>query len=83
MKMVLCPRILSCPDFGFPGFLPRIFPGFLLSGSRSTLRGGREAFEHNDLIQNWIVRHIQIIGEAAREEILEALGEGHCLLPTN
>jgi hypothetical protein len=81
MKMVLCPRISLSPDFRI--LSPRIFPGFLLSGSRSTLRGGREAFEDNDLIQNWIVRHIQIIGEAAREEILEALGEGHCLLPTN
>lgn len=27
---------------------------------------GREAFEKDELIQNWIVRHLQIIGEAAR-----------------
>lgn len=27
---------------------------------------GREAFEREELIQNWIVRHLQIIGEAAR-----------------
>jgi uncharacterized protein with HEPN domain len=27
---------------------------------------GREAFERDELIQNWIVRHLQIIGEAAR-----------------
>ncbi len=27
---------------------------------------GREAFEGDELIQNWIVRHLQIIGEAAR-----------------
>lgn len=26
---------------------------------------GREAFERDELIQSWIVRHIQIIGEAA------------------
>ena len=27
---------------------------------------GREAFEKDELIQNWFVRHLQIIGEAAR-----------------
>lgn len=27
---------------------------------------GREAFERDELIQSWIVRHLQIIGEAAR-----------------
>ena len=27
---------------------------------------GRNAFERNELIQNWIVRHLQIIGEAAQ-----------------
>jgi uncharacterized protein with HEPN domain len=27
---------------------------------------GREAFERDELIQNWMVRHLQIIGEAAR-----------------
>lgn len=27
---------------------------------------GREAFENNELIQIWCVRHLQIIGEAAR-----------------
>lgn len=32
---------------------------------------GREAFERDELIQNWVVRHLQIIGEAAR-----ALPEG-------
>ena len=26
---------------------------------------GRAAFEQNELIQNWFVRHLQIIGEAA------------------
>ena len=26
---------------------------------------GREAFENEELIQNWIVHHLQIIGEAA------------------
>ena len=32
---------------------------------------GREAFEKDELIQSWCVRHLQIIGEAAR-----ALPEG-------
>lgn len=27
---------------------------------------GREAFEKDELIQSWFLRHIQIIGEAAR-----------------
>lgn len=27
---------------------------------------GRKAFEEDELIQNWIVRHLQIIGEAVR-----------------
>lgn len=27
---------------------------------------GREAFERDELIQNWVVRHLQVIGEAAR-----------------
>ncbi len=27
---------------------------------------GREAFEKDELIQNWIVSHLQIIGEACR-----------------
>lgn len=30
------------------------------------LTGGREAFERDELIQAWMVRHLQIIGEAAR-----------------
>ena len=35
---------------------------------------GRDTFERDELIQNWIVRHLQIIGEAARampEEVRE------------
>jgi uncharacterized protein with HEPN domain len=28
---------------------------------------GRQAFESDELIQNWFVRHLQIIGEAVRE----------------
>lgn len=27
---------------------------------------GRQAFEEDELIQNWVVRHLQILGEAAR-----------------
>ena len=35
--------------------------------------GGRtEAFENNELIQNWVVSHIQIIGEACNH-VSEAL----------
>ena len=26
---------------------------------------GRQAFDESDLIQNWMIHHIQIIGEAA------------------
>jgi len=41
--------------------------------------GGRtEAFEHNELIQNWVVSHIQIIGEACHhvsEELQTAYPE--------
>jgi uncharacterized protein with HEPN domain len=33
---------------------------------------GRDAFERDELIQNWIVRHLQIIGEAARATPQEA-----------
>jgi len=29
---------------------------------------GREAFQRDELIQNWMVRHLQIVGEAARAE---------------
>ena len=27
---------------------------------------GREAFENDELLQTWVVHHVQIIGEAAR-----------------
>jgi len=27
---------------------------------------GRDAFESDELVQNWIVNHLQVIGEAAR-----------------
>jgi uncharacterized protein with HEPN domain len=27
---------------------------------------GREAFDRDELIQNWFIRHLQILGEAAR-----------------
>ena len=29
-------------------------------------RAAREAFEADELLQNWFVRHLQIFGEAAR-----------------
>ncbi len=39
---------------------------------------GSEAFRQDELIQNWFVRHLQIIGEAARalpEEVRESAPE--------
>lgn len=30
------------------------------------LHRGRSAFDHDELLQGWFVRHLQIIGEAAR-----------------
>lgn len=42
--------------------------------SRHTVRG-REAFEAEELVQTWVVHHIEIIGEAARalsEELRDA-----------
>lgn len=35
---------------------------------------GRQAFQSDELIQNWFVRHLQIIGEAARALPQEILG---------
>lgn len=37
---------------------------------------GREAFEHDELIQNWMVHHLQVIGEAAAR-LTEAFREHH------
>ncbi len=39
---------------------------------------GRSAFEQNELIQTWIVHHLQVIGEASRaisDEFRDAHGE--------
>lgn len=33
---------------------------------------GRQSFERDELIQNWFVRHLQIIGEAALPRELRA-----------
>ena len=41
---------------------------------------GREAFAHDELIQNWVVHHLQIIGEAARALSL-ALTAAHPEVP--
>ena len=41
---------------------------------------GREAFEDDELIQNWILHHLQVIGEAARA-ISEELKDGHDEMP--
>ena len=32
---------------------------------------GRQAFERDELIQNWVLRHLQIIGEACRNVLSE------------
>ncbi len=41
---------------------------------------GRPAFEQDELIQSWIVRHLQNIGEAARryrpDAVWDAIGSG-------
>lgn len=41
---------------------------------------GREAFEREELVQNWIVHHLQILGEAARS-LSPALREQHPEVP--
>lgn len=41
---------------------------------------GREAFEDDELIQNWILHHLQVIGEAARA-ISDELKDGHDEMP--
>ena len=41
---------------------------------------GREVFESNELVQNWIVHHPQIIGEACRA-LSSELREGHPEVP--
>lgn len=41
---------------------------------------GRQAFEQDELIQNWIVHHIQIIGEAARK-LSDAFRAAHPEIP--
>ncbi len=41
---------------------------------------GKEAFQTSELIQNWIVRHLQIIGEATRS-LSPTLREQHPEIP--
>jgi uncharacterized protein with HEPN domain len=41
---------------------------------------GREEFEKDELIQTWVVHHIQIIGEAARK-LSEELRSEHDRIP--
>jgi uncharacterized protein with HEPN domain len=41
---------------------------------------GREAFEDDELIQNWILHHLRVIGEAARA-ISDELKDGHDEMP--
>lgn len=41
---------------------------------------GRRTFEENELIQTWVIHHLQIIGEAARS-ISEDFKEAHPGIP--
>jgi len=41
---------------------------------------GRETFEDDELIQNWILHHLQVIGEAARA-ISDELKDEHDQMP--
>ena len=41
---------------------------------------GRDAFERDELVQNWIVHHLQIIGEATRH-LSSPLKERHPEVP--
>jgi uncharacterized protein with HEPN domain len=41
---------------------------------------GRAAFEADDLIQVWVLYHLQILGEAARK-LSDALRQGHPEVP--
>lgn len=41
---------------------------------------GRSAFERDELVQTWIVHHVQIIGEAARQ-LSDCLREAHPDIP--
>lgn len=41
---------------------------------------GRQAFEKDELVQNWVVHHLQILGEAAAR-ISEDFRNGHQNIP--
>ena len=41
---------------------------------------GREAFEQDELIQTWIIHHLQIIGEASGK-LSQNLREQHSVIP--
>ena len=43
-------------------------------------RRGRSVFEEDELVQTWVVHHIQILGEAARQ-ISESLRTAHPEIP--
>jgi uncharacterized protein with HEPN domain len=43
---------------------------------------GKEAFEKDELIQNWVVHHLQVIGEAARS-ISTEYKDRHAEIPWN
>ncbi len=43
-------------------------------------KSGRQAFAHDELIQIWVVHHLQIVGEAARR-LSSALTERHPEVP--
>jgi uncharacterized protein with HEPN domain len=42
--------------------------------------GGREEFERNELVQVWVIHHLQIIGEAVRS-LSAAFREQHADVP--
>ena len=37
-----------------------------LAALRSTRRRGRDSFESDEVVQTWVIHHLQIIGEACR-----------------
>ena len=43
---------------------------------------GKEGFENDELIQNWVIHHLQVIGEAARS-ISAEYKETHAEIPWN
>lgn len=51
-----------------------------LNGSTKYTAQGRKAFERDELIQNWVVHHLQVIGEVTRH-LSSRLQEHHPEVP--